>query len=44
MFGFIVCSLSGNRWSLQRSLEQVPDKHHHPRDHGKAQGARQDEL
>ena len=36
--------LSGSRWSLQRSLEKVPDKQHQPCDHGKAQAACQDEL
>jgi hypothetical protein len=44
MFGFIVCFLSGKRWNLQRSLEQVPDKQHQPRDHGNAQDACQEEL
>src|SRR5512143_4101408 len=44
MFGFILGLLSDNRWSLQRSLGQLPDKQHQPRDHGEAQHACQDQL
>src|SRR5512143_2653276 len=44
MFGFILGLLSDNCWSLQRSLGQLTDKQHQPRDRGEAQHACQDEL